>query len=100
MPRKSKKRKHKKPIPKERLLLSAKDIDYYISSKYGVDGEDFWKWFFSELDVNIVDLASEPSPDENYLAYKFPEYFSILKEDFIECADDDKIIEIENDLFN
>lgn len=92
-------KKFKKPKPREAQILSAKEIDTYISLKYEIDNNEFWDWFFSECpwgETNFLGLHNNDFAD--IIQPRFMEYFNIIKQDFIFDADDESCLEIENDL--
>lgn len=94
-----KRKKFKKPKPREVCILSANEIENYIRLKYDVDDNGFWKWFFSECswgDINLLGLHEEDI--EDIIQPNHREYVSIIKEDFIDDADEESNLEIENDL--
>src|ERR1035437_4051936 len=101
----SKNKKIKKPKPKAVPILRASEIRDYISLKYEMDSESFWKWFFGECrfgDTNLLligpDDISHGCGRTKKETKASRDYFNIIREDFLPDADEDFCLEIERDI--
>lgn len=94
----SKKSKNKKPKPKQIEILSATEMSDYIRLKFEMECDKFWEELFSECpwgDTALLCLHEDQVPlySKNML-----KYFNIIKEEFINDANEEFCVEIENDV--
>lgn len=95
MSKKSKKTKKPKPPPPS--ILKASDISSYILQKYEVKDSDFWKWLFKDCPIGNNNFLSL-NADKCSVPFENMQYYFIIKDEFINDADEEDCLEIENDL--
>lgn len=97
----SKSKKAKKPKFKTNFL-SASEIRNYVHTKFDIDNDEFWNWFFSKCQFGETNLLNFDDDDADIIHNTLPsncrEYYNILKNDFIPNVDEECCIEIKNDL--
>ena len=90
-----KSKKTKKPKPLDIQVLSATDIEYYISSKFEISNDEVWQWCFGECpcgETNLLVLEEEDIVFEEYR-----DYVRLIRDEFEEYADEELCLEITND---
>jgi hypothetical protein len=86
-------KKSKKQNQLELKIIGAEEIDYYLNNKFELSNDDFWFWFFEDCPKGESNLLEN---NENVYPELFRNYVKLIIQEFQEDADDDGILEIEN----
>lgn len=93
----SKKSRKIKKFKSQTFILKASEIESYILQKYEIKDFNFWKWFFKNCSIGSTSILILDA-EKTSVPFESIQYFFIIKDEFLSDANDDKCLEIENDL--